>query len=64
MSKSESPLKEGGAKQRGESLPESGDPALQKESRQSVLNQSTVEPEDYPDRDKTVTEKKNPSSRT
>lgn len=45
-------LGEGGAKERGKSLSKGEDPALQKESRQSVKNQSTVNPEDYPDRGK------------
>lgn len=50
MSDKKKPLKEGGAKQRGASLPDrDSDPALQKENRQAVQNQSTVDPEDYPE---------------
>jgi hypothetical protein len=35
------------------SVDTSDDPALQKENRQAVKNQSQVKPEDYPDRDQT-----------
>lgn len=62
MSKSKSPLKEGGAKERGGSLSGDSDPALQGNERQAVLNQGTVKPEDYPDRQNTATPKEKPSS--
>jgi hypothetical protein len=45
---------EGGPKERdagGKTV--TNDPALQKESRQAVKNQSSVEPEQYPDRGET-----------
>lgn len=47
------PLGEGGPKQRGSGIERESDPALQKESRQAVKNQSEVDPEDYPDRSQT-----------
>lgn len=43
-----------GAKQTGTSLKPGENSALQKEDRQAVKNQSTVAPEDYPDRSETV----------
>lgn len=53
MSKDNKPIGEGGARQKGQSLHEKdSDPALQRENRQDVKNQSTVRPEDYPDRAK------------
>ncbi|KHK92602.1 hypothetical protein [Novosphingobium malaysiense] len=52
MSEHDKPLKDGGAKESGASLRDrDSDPALQKENRQAVQNQSTVEPEDYQKRD-------------
>lgn len=54
MAKRHKPLKEGGAKQLGGDLSDRENPALRKESRQAVLNQSTVAPEDYPERTTTV----------
>lgn len=44
-------LSEGGAKQTDKSAIDgkSKNPALQKENRQAVKNQSAVDPEDYPD---------------
>ena len=44
------PIGEGGAKQTGSGIERDSDPALQKESRQAVKNQSEVDPKDYPDR--------------
>jgi len=44
-------LAEGGAKDRGRSLEDDQDPALENEDRQAVLNQGTAEPSDYPDRE-------------
>ena len=44
---------EGGAKQSGSDIKRETDPALQKESRQAVKNQSEVRPEDYRDRSET-----------
>lgn len=48
------PLGDGGAKQRGTSLGDKENPALQKENRQAVKNQSTVRPDDYPEKEDTV----------
>jgi hypothetical protein len=48
---------DGGAKQQHASLEFGENPALQKENRQAVKNQSTVTPEDYPDRAETVAKK-------
>ena len=46
-------IDEGGAKQAGSGIEKDGDPALQKENRQAVKNQSEVDPEDYPGRSQT-----------
>ena len=54
MTHHEKSIGEGGAKQRdavGDEVDK--DPALQKESRQAVKNQSSVEPKQYPDRGET-----------
>jgi hypothetical protein len=47
------PVGDGGAKQKGSGIGRDSDPALQKENRQAVRNQSEVVPEDYPDRSQT-----------
>lgn len=47
-------LEEGGAKERdAHGNPAKDNPALQKENRQGAENQSSVKPEQYPDRDQT-----------
>jgi len=51
------PTGDGGAKERGTSLDKEENPALQKENRQAVKNQSTVSPEQYPERGETVAPK-------
>ena len=47
------PHGEGGPKRRGSSIESESDPALEKENRQAVKNQSEVDPEDYPNRSQT-----------
>lgn len=42
---------QGGAKQRNGNLDRHENPALRSDERQAVKNQSSVKPEDYPDRD-------------
>lgn len=47
-------LEEGGAKERdANGNPAKDNPALRKENRQAVENQSSVKPEQYPDRGQT-----------
>lgn len=48
---------DGGAKEKRTSLKPGENPALQKENRQAVKNQSVVTPDDYPDRGETVARK-------